>query len=324
MKVGLVIGKFMPLHRGHEYLIEFAKLHCDKVIVLVCANESEPITPCIRFKLISDYYEADSQVKIERFEKDMPDAAYSSREISKVWADVLKKDYPQVDAIIGSEKYVEYVAEYMDVRAIMCDEQRKVVPVSATMIRNDPHKYWDYISDAFKPYYIKKVCIFGPESCGKSTLTKLLAKHFETAFVPEMARYMIDNGIIGMDDLKIKHLDQFAKIQTAMVESMTNFANKLLYCDTDILTTEIFSEEYFGRISNIMCNEESKQKYDLYLLLTPDVPWKDDRQRNLGHKRWEMYDKCIQILQKHKLPYVVINGDWDERLRQAIGAVNYI
>jgi nicotinamide riboside kinase len=107
-----------------------------------------------------------------------------------------------------------------------------------------------------------------------------------------------------------------------MVESMSKFARGILFCDTDNLTTQIFAQEYFN---DVTCDIKYHDtiKYDLYLLLTPDVPWVDDGQRNLCHKRKEMFDKCKEILDKNNLNYVIISGSsWVDRLNSSLKAIN--
>ena len=37
MTTGLIIGKFMPLHRGHMVLIDYARSRVDRLTVLVCS-----------------------------------------------------------------------------------------------------------------------------------------------------------------------------------------------------------------------------------------------------------------------------------------------
>lgn len=320
VSVGLVLGKFMPLHSGHELLINWAVKKCDKLYVLVCTQDNEPIDPQNRFLWVRKTFENNPKIEVVRFHNELPNSSESSRDISKVWSEYLKERFPDVTVFFGSERYVEYVAEYMNIDYEIFDEKRIEVPISATDIRNNPIQNWDYISEYFKEHFVKKICIFGPESCGKSTLTKNLAKHFNTAFVPEMARQMIDDGGITMDDLQLKHLEEIAIIQKNMVISMTKFAKGVLFCDTDNLTTQVFAKEYFNRVSEtISC--QNKIKYDLYFLLTPDVPWINDGQRNLGHKRWEMFNKCKDILDEHNVNYVVIDGDWNERFQKSVNLV---
>lgn len=315
-KIGLVLGKFMPIHRGHIALIDFAKANCDLLFVAVCYTKGEPISGQQRLSWVNKVYENDKKVVVSYIDEDLPDAPQSDREVSKVWAEYLKSRFSIVDIIFGSEKYVEYVAEYMDIEAKIFDEPRNTVPISATMIRQDPHKYRNMIPDVVKPYFVKKVCIYGADSCGKSTLTERLAKHYKTAFVPELARNLIDWGDLNIDDLQLIHLEQFAKMQYEAVMSMQYFANRVLFCDSDNLTTQIYSSVYCGEITEGIKKYEYTD-YDLYLLLDIDTPYFEEGQRNLGHRRQEMFNRFKAELDSRGIPYVLIDGNWEERFEKA-------
>jgi HTH-type transcriptional repressor of NAD biosynthesis genes len=57
MKRGLVIGKFMPLHKGHIALIEFAAALCDELIVSMSYTDNDPIDPQLRLEKIAEHYQ---------------------------------------------------------------------------------------------------------------------------------------------------------------------------------------------------------------------------------------------------------------------------
>lgn len=63
MKRGLVIGKFMPLHKGHIALIEFATTKCDELIVSMSYTDTDPIDPRLRFEWIKQQFSNNSRVK---------------------------------------------------------------------------------------------------------------------------------------------------------------------------------------------------------------------------------------------------------------------
>jgi HTH-type transcriptional repressor of NAD biosynthesis genes len=155
MKTGLIIGKFMPFHKGHISLIDFGLKNCDKLIIGVCSLKSEPIDGDIRYKWLSDYYKDNEKVKVIHITEELPNSSESSKSISKIWAEYLKKLLPEVNIIFASEQYAQYVAEYMNIDYKIYDTDRTIVPISATIIRNNPFKHWSYIPDIVKPYYVK-------------------------------------------------------------------------------------------------------------------------------------------------------------------------
>src|SRR5205814_5917310 len=68
----------------------------------------------------------------------------------------------------------------------------ELVPISGTLIRQDPIKHWEDLPEVVRPYFVKRVCVFGPESTGKSTLARDLARHFQTVYASEYARPLLD------------------------------------------------------------------------------------------------------------------------------------
>lgn len=321
MRTGLIIGKFMPLTYGHIRLIEFGLKNCDKLIIAVCSLKSEPIDGDLRFNwVIKQFYNNSKAEVVHITNEDLPNSSKSSRYISKIWSDYLKGLYPEVNIIFASEKYGEYVAEYMDADCMLYDVERKITPVSATMVRQNPFKYWDYIPEVVKPYYVKKVCIFGPDSCGKSTLTIDLAKYYKTAYVPELARCMFDWSGLLIDNLNMNQLEQFARLQYEAVNSMKHFADKLLFCDSDNITTQVYSEVYCGYTTDEI--KKYEMTYDLFLFLDIDTPYIEEGQRNLANRRKEMRQRFMHELDLRSINYVIISGSWKERFNKAVKTID--
>ena len=63
-----------------------------------------------------------------------------------------------------------------------------MVPVAARYILANPMQHWSDLLPTVRPYFVRRVVVVGPESSGKSTLTKWLAAQFPTAFVAEYGR----------------------------------------------------------------------------------------------------------------------------------------
>lgn len=127
---GLVIGKFMPLHKGHEALISFASELCEILTVAVCSLPSEPIPGELRYQWTKQSVARNPGIVVDHITEELPGSSESSREISKIRSKYLKKRYPSVDLIVSSEPYGEYVAEYMGIDHATFDISRSQVPVS--------------------------------------------------------------------------------------------------------------------------------------------------------------------------------------------------
>jgi HTH-type transcriptional repressor of NAD biosynthesis genes len=171
-------------------------------------------------------------------------------------------------------------------------------------------KYWDLIPSIFRPYLVKKVCFYGPESTGKTTMAKHLAEVYHTEFVPEVSREMITSNDFSEDDII-----RIGYAQTQRVLEKVKTANKILFCDTDLITTEIYSQTYLHRVPGILHELERQIKYDLYFLFDIDLPWVDDGLRDLGNQRKEMYAVFKNELVKRKIPLINVRGNLEERER---------
>lgn len=318
MKHGLVIGKFLPLHTGHEALIKFAKSNCDELIVLLGVTAGEPIPGHLRYKWLWETFRAEPGIRIEYTDDPLPDAPVSSRDVSKVWAEYLSRRFPETRIIFSSEQYGEYLAEYMGVEHRFFDAERNKIPVSGTMIRENPYMNWAYLAPSVKHHYIKKICIFGAESTGKSVLTERLAAHYKTEFIPEVARHIIDDegGRVTLDIIK-----KIGPSHAEAILTKNKTAERFLFVDTDIEITRMFSDYYFGVVPEFPAWVYAANSFDLYLFLETDTPYIEDPQRDSEHMREVFRDKLLEILQVKNADYEIITGSWDERFKKGVAAV---
>jgi len=166
---------------------------------------------------------------------------------------------------------------------------------------------------------IKKIAIVGPESTGKSTLTKLLAKHYNTLWVAEFARYYcaaLTAPCTMQDEINMFHG------QVALEESVLAMADKdFILCDTTFLTVKIWSDEMLGETPQLVLDALQVRTYDLYLLLDIDLPWQEDPLRDFPHMREHFMNIWLKELNDLNANYVLINGI-EERLNNAITAID--
>jgi nicotinamide riboside kinase len=99
-------------------------------------------------------------------------------------------------------------------------------------------------------------------------------------------------------------------------------ARRLLICDTDLLETKVYSEAYYGRVPAWLLAAVPQHYADLYLLTDIDLPWTPDGIRDRGHEREAMHRRFLDELTQRRLPFVLISGPPDERLRQAVKAID--
>lgn len=298
----------MPIHNGHIELINFAKAHCDELIVSLSYTPNDPIDPQLRYTWAKEIFKDEPNIKVELILDDFDKEDLTLSERTKIWAKKMEEVYPPIHILISSEEYGIPFAENLGTAYLSFNPERNIIPVSATLIRNNPFKYWEFIPTVVRPYYVKKICIYGPESTGKSTLAQKLAQLYQTEFVPEVARELIINNDLTKDDfIKI------AKAQNQRVLDKTKIANKILCCDTDIITTQIYAQHYLGKYLPELNEYEDAIHYDQYFLLNTDVAWVADHLRDLGDRREEMYRIFKQELFSRNIPFIEVCGNYEQR-----------
>ncbi len=171
-----------------------------------------------------------------------------------------------------------------------------------------------------------KVVLFGPESTGKTTLSELLARHYNSVWVPEFARRYLQNKW-NNERKTCEHEDliPIAIGQMNRENDLAKRADKILICDTDLLETKVYSEEYYGGfVDPDLDRAASNNKYDLYLLTYIDTPWEKDDLRDRPELREEMFQAFEKALIKYNRPYILLAGDVKTRLEKAIKAIDKI
>lgn len=320
MKTGFVFGKFMPFHKGHKAMIDFAKTKVDFLYVIVCASDKEDLPVFTRSHWITETYPFDPNIQIISFEyteKKLPNTSTPDKDVSKLWAAQFSKMLPDAQVVITSEGYGEFVAEAMGIESILFDQERAEVPISATEIRNNIAENWDFIPDIVKRYYQKKVVLLGTESTGKSSLSTELANQLNGTLVEEAGRDIIEHSSdFAIDDLQAVIFEHARRIEVAIEE-----LKPYVIIDTDIHISQSYAKFQFGEyIEEVPDEIMDIQKADYYFYLTADFPYTDDGTR-LSLKERNFLDKYHRAtLKDYKIEDQVIDisGNWNERLEHMI------
>jgi len=189
---------------------------------------------------------------------------------------------------------------------------------------------------------LKKIVAIGPESTGKSSLCTQLAEHYGTLWCPEYAReYLTLHGMNytyedlltiarGQVELEEKHIQRaMGNRQSATTDdfhSPLTIDHSPLFIDTDMYVMKVWCEFVFGKCHQFILDQIAKRRYDLYLLCDIDLPWTHDELREYPDEgpRQKLYEMYKNIMQNQLVPWVEINGSYEQRIRKAINAVDSI
>lgn len=315
----------MPIHRGHQLLIETALAEVDDLTIVVYQSDVEgtenmPIEK--RIKWIAELY---PQVEnIVPVIDDLPghhtehDGPGSSQHYAEQLAFLGPFNY-----VFSSEEYGEpFAAAITEVQGSVChpvsvDNARELVPISGTQIRNNLYDNRAYLDPVVYRSLIQKVVFVGTESTGKSTIAERMASYYRTRWVHEYGRELwIDQNLKGTfhDMLKIANT-QYEREQAAQLHS-----RKFLFCDTNPWTTMVWSEMYSGTADArlIQLAEATKGEY-IWFFCENDFEWVDDGVRELrGPQAQELADRISDTLYEMEIPFYTLYGPLESRVQQVL------
>ena len=337
-QTGVYFGRFLPPHRGHLYQIIEASTKCQNLIVVISDNAEQTRALCeadglpeISYRLRKQWFSQQVQdmphIQVRVLdESDIPVYPEGWQEWSKRMREVV---CAPIDAFfVGDLSYSETLASYFpEAKVELFDPSRTRYPISATEIRKNILGNWHYILGAARPFFAKKVLIAGTESCGKTTLTKCLAKLYNTSWSEEVGRYYA-RDYLGNDETIYTDEDfgRIAHIQYEQDYHALRSANKVCFFDTDATYPDYFSELYMGHRNELVEKYIDHTRYDRLFYLMPDVRWVADGQRLNGDedRRRILNDRLLQMYRDYGFgdKITIISGDYNARLHKAIQLVD--
>ena len=330
--VGVVFGSFAPLHQGHLDLIMRAKKeNAGGCIVVSCGVEGdkgEPLMPHFkRYRYVREFFANDDLVAVYAIN----DTELGLAEYPNGWDGWLEEferifDKAVVDKNckrtwnVGDENYYTDLTERNE-RAVLVDRV-KDNPISGTMIRQNPIKYWDKITFPFKRIFSTNILITGTASEGKTTLVQDLGKYFNAPYSYEWARGYMRESCVADWELDgadfIAFLEGQYNLNKKLINSPAN--NGLFFSDTDSLVTKMYAEHYSKDATCVLTEEEfekvavvadelaRKSRWDKIFLLAPSEGFVDDHERFMNHSDMSEREVLFEILCRE----IKKSGDWDK------------
>jgi NadR type nicotinamide-nucleotide adenylyltransferase len=278
---GLIIGKFMPPHNGHRYCFDVASRLCNTLFIVIDPMEAPSIPVELRLEWIQAIC---PQATVLVLPRTMPQDPSDTPEFWKIWRIELHRLLPcRIDAVFASESYGKPLAEHLGALFVSVDIERRAHPISATLIRQNPRRYWSFIPDVVRPYFLKRIAIVGPECSGKTTLVKALHDQFGLGVVPEFADSYL--RVHGTKNLTQRDFDLIGEGQYALIRSAECQSGGVLVSDTDPLSTCIWADQILAYQPDHLRQLQRKLEFDYIFLCQPDIPWKDDAHRLFPQRR---------------------------------------
>jgi len=155
-----------------------------------------------------------------------------------------------------------------------------------------------------------RFAITGPESSGKTTLAKELSQRNKGIWIPEFARQYLENLPYNY---QLEDLDKIALGQLALWGKSND--KILTFFDTEMLVMKIWSEFKYNSCSLFILSALENQTFDHYFLCRPDIEWEEDPLREHPEKREELFELYLNELIERKLPFTLVEGDLETRIR---------
>ncbi|MCZ0303540.1 AAA family ATPase [Escherichia coli] len=323
---GLVVGKFAPLHCGHERLINTALAQCEELFIISysvpempdCEPEKRLTWLQVRFPRATVLVltpELIARYNLPAIPHNDADADIHRHYVATLCLHVLRcrphavftaEDYGDGFAKVLAQRFAQPV-EHVRLQRPLGDKSP-----SGTLIRSDVHRYRYMLAHDVYRSFVRRICLLGGESTGKSTLSKALADVLDTAYVAEFGRdyWEEKNGVLTADDLLHIAREQVSREQQAE-------ANRYLICDTSPLTTLFYTLDQYGHAPQEL-HQLAERQYSLVVLCGAEFPFVQDgtRQGEAFCARQQAWYE--QELSRRKIPYLSVSGSLQDRLGQIL------
>lgn len=314
-KLGLTLGKFAPLHRGHEFMIETALAQVDRLIVIIYACDELPLVSLVeRVGWLQKLYPHLEVLPAPDGPKETGYIPAIMRAQENYILKVLAGR--KITHFFSSEPYGEHVSLALGAQDVRVDMPRQIVPISATRIRQDWTLAQQYLHPLIYQSLVQKIVLLGAPSAGKTTLAAALAQALNTKWVAEYGRTYWEQN---QQDRRLQpeELLLIAQTHIQLEDAAALKAQRYLICDTNAFTTWHFAHYYHGSALPELTQlaEQCWQRYAQVWVCDIDFPYADTWERSGEVNQHEFQAFILQYLQDKQIPYRLVSGTVGERVK---------
>lgn len=333
MKIGVIFGRFFPVHVGHLDFIMEASCEVDKLYVVLCSDSKNEVdvvkessfkkipNPKDRLRFLKNLLKYQSNIEVLHIIEDKIPSYPNGWSNWSEKVKILFKSLPVRPNILFTKDKndIENYKTYLGLDVVLLDKDLQQFPVSGKDIRRNPYLHWDFIPNEVKPFFALKVAIVGGESTGKTTMVNKLANTFNTTSAWEFGREYIFSHLGGDEaSLQFSDYEKIAFGQKEYIDQALRFANRVAIIDTDYVTTQAFCLEYEGKLHTRVSEFINNEPFDIIIFLSNKTPWVNDGLRSLGENdvRDKFENRLKELYESYGIEYHFIeSGDFLERYR---------
>lgn len=330
--LGIIFGTFSPLHLGHYDTIMRAKRENDACVVVVSGYQGDRgceigLDLLKRFRYIRELFADDENIYVEMLNEDnIPRYPNGWTKWLESMSEIIDKStsssFDKHTWYVGEQEYKDELEERTQDNVVLLD--RSDLPISATMIRENPLKHWNYITRTFRRHFSTNILVMGTASNGKTTMVRDIARSFGSPFTDEFARRYEEESNVRDEELVANDFHYLASGQfdnnKQTINSPSN--NGIFIADTDVMVTKMYSKVYLPKSDHeklvpfydLMIE---KQKWDMIIVIPPVTKYVNDNFRDMSHAdekvRWEMHEMMMNEIKEQGLEdkVVILNPDFD-------------